>query len=164
MFGRSNTTGRSRLGGSTRSRQSRSAAILPSNAFSTALRAMVSASPSSSASTAMVVLLREPFGRPRGFPLLPLLNGRPRGIFAVLQSKRGHVSWSLRDCQTHPQKQLWPDSWVQPPQLFPGRSSGLPQLHFVSALPTPSEACAFPAERLARATAQTLRIDVFVVA
>src|SRR5437660_7500473 len=86
IFGRSNTTGRSRLGGSTRSRQSRSAAMSPSNAFSTALRAMALASPSSSASTAIVALLRDPLGRPSGLPLRPALYGRPRCFFAVFSA------------------------------------------------------------------------------
>src|SRR5262245_22302270 len=97
IFGRSNTTGRSRLGGSTRSRQSRSAAISPSNAFSTALRAMALASPSSNASTAIVALLRDPLGRPSGLPLRPALNGRPRCFFAVFSAEGGGLSTASPD-------------------------------------------------------------------
>jgi hypothetical protein len=58
----------------------------PSSAFSTALRLSASASPSSNASTAIVVLLREPLGRPAGLPLLPGSNGRPRGFAAALSA------------------------------------------------------------------------------
>src|SRR6266516_7188992 len=44
------------------------------------------ASPSSSASTAIVALLRDPLGRPSGLPLRPALNGRPRCFFAVFSA------------------------------------------------------------------------------
>src|SRR5438128_10486377 len=49
------------------------------------------ASPSSSASTAIVALLRDPLGRPSGLPLRPALYGRPRCFFAVF-SAGGRVS------------------------------------------------------------------------
>src|SRR5258705_10255449 len=58
----------------------------PSKALSTALRAMALASPSSSASTAIVALLRDPLGRPSGLPLRPALKGRPRCFFAVFSA------------------------------------------------------------------------------
>src|SRR5262249_34681567 len=95
IFGNSKITGRSRLGGNSLSRQSRRAAISPSNAFSTALRAMALASPSSGASTAIVALLWEPLGRPSGLPLRPALKGRPRCFFAVF-SAGGRLSLASR--------------------------------------------------------------------
>src|SRR5262245_26785013 len=90
--GRSNATGRSRLGDNNRSRQSRSAVMSPSAAFSRSLRVIASDSPSSNASIARVVLLRAPFGRPFGLPLLPGLNGRPRCCFAVFSAGAQGIS------------------------------------------------------------------------
>src|SRR5262245_9833705 len=60
IFGRSKVTGRSRLGGTSRSRHSRSAVASPSFAAAIAVLVMASASPSNNASTASVVWLREP--------------------------------------------------------------------------------------------------------
>src|SRR5262249_24381968 len=81
--GSSNSTGRSFRGGAIRSRHSRSAARSPSFASSIALRVMVSASPSSRASTASVVLLRVPLSFPAGLPLFPGSKGIS-GIASVL--------------------------------------------------------------------------------
>src|ERR1700720_225050 len=64
-------------GGRSRSRQRRSAVVSPSFARSIAFRVSTSASPSSSASTASVVLLRAPRGLPLGFPLWPLRKRGP---------------------------------------------------------------------------------------
>ena len=77
-LGNAKATGRSRRGGNTRSRQSRMATMSPSNARSITLRVSAGASPSSSSSIARVALLRWPFGRPLGLPLVPRSNGRPR--------------------------------------------------------------------------------------
>src|ERR1700730_16112465 len=69
--GRSNTVARSLSRGNTRSRQSRIAVISPALALSIAMRMMVSASLWKIASARIVALLREPGGRPAGFPLWP---------------------------------------------------------------------------------------------
>jgi hypothetical protein len=77
IFGRAKETGRSLRGGRILSRQSRRATESPSFARSIAFRVSTSASPSSSASTASVVLLRAPGGLPLGFPLWPLRKRAP---------------------------------------------------------------------------------------
>src|SRR3984893_17577765 len=77
IFGRAKETGRSLRGGRILSRQSRRATESPSFARSIAFRVSTSASPSSSASTASVVLLRAPRGLPLGFPLWPLRKRAP---------------------------------------------------------------------------------------
>jgi hypothetical protein len=59
-----------------------------------ALRVSSSASPSSRISIAIVVLLREPFGRPLGLPLVPGSNGRPRGVSPMLCAAGDGVSTS----------------------------------------------------------------------
>lgn len=72
--GSSNITGELRRGGARRSMQSFSACISPVFASSMTFRVKASASPSKSASIASVVALRDPFGRPEGFPDLPGAN------------------------------------------------------------------------------------------
>jgi hypothetical protein len=64
--GSSKSTGRSFRGGAILSRHTRKAAKSPALASSIALRVKVSASPSSRASTASVVLFLDPLGFPAG--------------------------------------------------------------------------------------------------
>jgi hypothetical protein len=82
ISGRSKATGRSRRGGNSRPTQKRSVAPSPAKALSMSLPVSASAAPSSRASTAMVVLLRAPFGRPLGLPPEGGANGvsQPLGM------------------------------------------------------------------------------------
>jgi hypothetical protein len=64
ISGRSKTTGRSRRAGKMSPTQKRSAAESPAKALAISVRISASAEPSSTASSARVALLREPFGRP----------------------------------------------------------------------------------------------------
>ena len=73
--GRSSVTGSYLRGGSSRSMQMRSAAMFPCLARLIAVRAMLSPSRSSISCSAIVALLRDPRGRPAGFPLWPFSNG-----------------------------------------------------------------------------------------
>ena len=66
ISGRSSSTDRSRRGGSSRPTQKRCAGRSPARALAISVRVISSASPASTASSASVRLLREPFGRPRG--------------------------------------------------------------------------------------------------
>ena len=90
IAGKSTETGCSRRGATVRSRHMRSAAGSPESAISTALRANVSASPSSNIAAARVPRLVVPRGFPLGLPDCPFWNGRPRGrpaVFAVFCSE-----------------------------------------------------------------------------
>src|SRR5215203_1720427 len=69
QLGEANGTVRSRRGGARRSIHSRIATVSPLRAMSMALRVIFSASPSRSSSMARETLLRDPAGRPVGFPL-----------------------------------------------------------------------------------------------
>jgi hypothetical protein len=66
ISGRSNATGRSRRTGKSRPTQKHSAAQSPAKAFVMSRRVSSSAAPSSTASSARMALLRDPFGRPLG--------------------------------------------------------------------------------------------------
>jgi hypothetical protein len=97
IAGRLNGIGQSFLAGAMRSRQRRMAARFPLLPSSTALRVIVSASPSSKFSTATVVLLRAPFGRPDGLPLWPGSNGLPTRCFCACFFQRC-IPWPLVVC------------------------------------------------------------------
>src|SRR5215204_5022692 len=84
--GNSNVTWRSLRGGQRRSRQRRIAVMSPALASSMAFLMIASASWSSRASIASVVLLRAPLGLPAGLPEIP-------GSQAGLPGRRG-----LADC------------------------------------------------------------------
>jgi tetratricopeptide (TPR) repeat protein len=104
--GSSKSTGRSFRGGAIRSRHSRSAVRSPSFASSIALRVMVSASPSSSASTASVVLFRVPLSFPAGLPLFPGSKGIS-GVASVLHFQLSARISVLRRAKQSPQNYPW---------------------------------------------------------
>jgi hypothetical protein len=94
------------------------------------LRVSVSASPSSSASTASVVLLRVPLGFPAGFPLFPGLKGIC-GVASVL-----HFQWPLRGCTGNFfRPAVWGRSFSGGYRKFGGRSKAIKPLRFWSWVP-----------------------------
>jgi hypothetical protein len=94
ILGNSNSTARSRRGGTSvfSSARNMMASPAPLSAFLTALAAKASAWPWIRSSTARLTRLREPLGRPLGLPLCPGSKGRPRFISAVFTAAGVGVS------------------------------------------------------------------------
>ena len=101
IVGKVKLTGRSLRGGKIRSRQSRSAGMSPVRARSIAFCVNACACPSRRTSSANVVALREPLGRPLGLPDVPFSKGLPRCFSSVLSGLTAQVLGSLDGRRRH---------------------------------------------------------------